>query len=263
MTLPNGGLRFELNHLYTRKIFTRYLDMPKIRVVLIEDHDLTRVGLKAALQQYDDLEVVGEAANARSGLVLLQVQQPDVAIVDIGLPDMDGIELTRQIKQTHRDSKGGVVTKVLILTMHDTQDTVMGAFVAGADSYSVKDVAMDKLVEAIRVTQAGDSWIDPTIARIVLQQAQHQAPVAVTAVGEAGVGSQTGYEQVLETYPLTERELEVLELIVAGGSNADIAEALYITVGTVKTHVCNILNKLSASDRTQAAVRALRSGLVK
>lgn len=240
--------------------------MSKIRVVLIEDHDLTRVGLKAALQQYDDLEVVGEAANARSGLVLLQTQQPDVAIVDIGLPDMDGIEVTRQFKQTQRDSKGGAATKVLILTMHDTQDAVMGAFAAGADSYSVKDVAMDKLVEAIRVTQAGDTWIDPTIARIVLQQAQHRTPVApatVTPLGDSGAAPQASYEQVLETYPLTERELEVLELIVAGGSNADIAETLYITVGTVKTHVCNILNKLSASDRTQAAVRALRSGLVK
>jgi NarL family two-component system response regulator LiaR len=118
-------------------------------------------------------------------------------------------------------------------------------------------VDMSGLVEAIELTHQGQVWIDPTIARIVLQQAQKATPVTVAA------GSEADYAQVLEIAPLTDRELEVLELIVAGCSNAAIAETLYITVGTVKTHVCNILNKLSASDRTQAAVRALRTGLVK
>jgi DNA-binding NarL/FixJ family response regulator len=230
--------------------------MSKIRIVIIEDHDLTRMGLKAALQQQPDLTIVGEAADGKAGLALLRQVQPDIAIVDIGLPDMDGIELTRAFKQEY-DGDAAPETRILMLTMHDTEDAVMAAFAAGADSYSVKDVDMQQLVEAIRLTHAGQVWIDPAIARIVLQQAQ-KVPVGIAAAGD-----QADYAQVLEITPLTDRELEVLELIVGGHSNAEIAEKLYITVGTVKTHVCNILNKLSASDRTQAAVRALRTGLVK
>lgn len=230
--------------------------MSDIRIVIIEDHDLTRTGLRAALQQQADLTIVGEAGSGQEGLALLRQTQPDVAIVDIGLPDIDGIELTRQFKHP-TDSADAPATKILMLTMHDTEDAIMAAFAAGADSYSVKDLDMGQLVEAIRLTHDGQVWIDPTIARIVLQQAQRQPAASNNPVGEAD------YTQVLDTAPLTERELEVLELIVGGYSNAAIAEELYITVGTVKTHVCNILNKLSASDRTQAAVRALRSGLVK
>ncbi|MEM6426301.1 MAG: response regulator transcription factor [Cyanobacteria bacterium P01_D01_bin.128] len=246
--------------------------MGKISIALIEDHELTRVGLKAALQQQDDFEVIGEAANAKEGLEILQTASPDVALVDIGLPDMDGIELTRRFKQPEdaEVNQNGTAstrepaTKILVLTMHDSEDAVMAAFAAGADSYSVKDVDLEKLIEAIRVTHGGDVWIDPAIARIVLKQAQtQQANRDLQSEGLAGDDDKADYEQVLETYPLTERELEVLELIVSGCSNAAIAERLYITVGTVKTHVCNILNKLSASDRTQAAVRALRTGLVR
>jgi len=232
--------------------------MSEIRIVIIEDHDLTRMGLKAALQQHPDIAVVGEADNGKQGLALLNRVQPDVAIVDIGLPDIDGVELTRQYKQQGATGDATAATKILMLTMHDTEDAVMAAFAAGADSYSVKDVNIRHLLEAIRLTHAGQVWIDPAIARIVLGQAKRMMPAKAAAVGGEG----DDYAQVLEMSPLTERELEVLELIVAGYSNADIADELYITVGTVKTHVCNILNKLSASDRTQAAVRALRTGLV-
>ena len=231
--------------------------MNEIRTIIVEDHDLTRMGLKAALQQYPQIAVIGEAANGKQGLALINRLQPDVAIVDIGLPDIDGIELTRQFKD-EEDSETPASTRILMLTMHDTEESVMAAFAAGADSYSVKDVDVEQLVEAITLTHEGQVWIDPAIARIVLNQAKRIAPPA--AVGAPGSGDD--YTQVLEMSPLTERELEVLELIVAGRSNAQIAEELYITVGTVKTHVCNILNKLSASDRTQAAVRALRTGLV-
>lgn len=231
--------------------------MNEIRVVIIEDHDLTRMGLKAALQQHDDIAVLGEAVNGQQGLVLLSETHPDVAIVDIGLPDIDGIELIRQFKQETTGEAD--TTKVLMLTMHDTEDAVMAAFAAGADSYSVKDVDLQQLVEAIRLTHAGQVWIDPAIARIVLNQAQRITPLQAVTV----TSDDADYAQVLEMSPLTERELEVLELIVGGKSNAAIANDLYITVGTVKTHVCSILNKLSASDRTQAAVRALRTGLVK
>lgn len=238
--------------------------MSKIRVALIEDHDLTRVGIKTALLQKDEIEVVGEAATAADGMKMLKTLHPDIAIIDIGLPDKDGIELTRDVKSTA--SQESLETKVLILTLRDNKEAVLAAFAAGADSYCMKDIGFDNLLEAVRVTYNGNSWIDPAIARIVLQQAQ-QNPSKPEVPSVASIGfplkqDQSENEEIIDPYTLTERELEVLQLIVEGCSNALIAERLYITVGTVKTHVRNILNKLCADDRTQAAVRALRSGLV-
>ena len=240
--------------------------MTKISIVLVEDHDLTRVGLRTALEQESNMKIVGEAANGKKGLEILKQTQPDIAIIDIGLPDMDGIELTQKFKQ-HIAASRARETKVLILTMHDNEDAVMGAFAAGADSYSVKDVSLDKLKEAINTTYEGNAWIDPIIARTVLKQAKKKQPdIPIPAPGDQKTvminAVEAEYQQFLESCPLTERELEVLELIVAGRSNAEIAEKLYITVGTVKTHVRSILNKLCADDRTQAAVRALRSGWI-
>ncbi|OUC14210.1 MAG: DNA-binding response regulator [Alkalinema sp. CACIAM 70d] len=228
--------------------------MNDIRIALIEDHDLTRVGMRTALQQRSGFRVIGEASNAADGLRLLTIAKPDVAIVDIGLPDMDGIELTKRFKQAQVSETSP--TKILILTLQDTEDVVMAAFAAGADSYCMKDVSLDQLVEALRVTHEGNSWIDPAIARIVLRQSQQ---TSVSTVNSTHLPTPT---EPTESYPLTERELEVLQLIVDGYSNAAIADKLFITVGTVKTHVRNILNKLCADDRTQAAVRALRSGIV-
>lgn len=244
--------------------------MKEIRVALIEDHDLTRVGIRTALQQREEITVVGEAANGNEGLKLLQATRPDIAIVDIGLPDMDGIELTRQLKASIAEDQQS--PKVLILTLQDNQEAVLAAFAAGADSYCMKDISFDNLLEALRVTQEGNSWIDPAIARIVLKQTR-QAATSATSPSSSAIeaansktvaiaATEPEYSQMLEAYPLTDRELEVLQLIVEGHSNAAIADKLYITVGTVKTHVRNILNKLCADDRTQAAVRALRSGLV-
>jgi len=237
--------------------------MTRIRVSLIEDHDLTRVGIRTALQQRQEIEVVGEASNASDGMKLIEAVHPDIAIVDIGLPDKDGIDLTRQIKAAQ--SGEGPQTKVLILTLRDNKEAVLAAFAAGADSYCMKDISFDNLLEALRVTYGGNAWIDPAIARIVLQQAQEK-PTGVNSGVELKTvainAADAEYDQMIAAYPLTERELEVLQLIVEGCSNAVIAEKLYITVGTVKTHVRNILNKLCADDRTQAAVRALRSGLV-
>lgn len=229
--------------------------MNDMRIALIEDHDLTRVGMRTALQQRPGFRVVGEANNGADGLKLLTATKPDVAIVDIGLPDMDGIELTKQFKQTLAATV--VPTKILILTLQDSEEVVMAAFAAGADSYCMKDVSLDQLVEALKVTQEGNAWIDPAIARIVLNQSRQAASIASVTPGVAATEANPA-----ETYSLTERELEVLQLIVDGYSNAAIADKLFITVGTVKTHVRNILNKLCADDRTQAAVRALRSGLV-
>ncbi|WP_414581760.1 response regulator [Scytonema sp. PCC 10023] len=240
--------------------------MAKIRVALIEDHDLTRVGIRTALLQKEEIEVVGEATNAVEGLKMLKTLQPDIAIVDIGLPDKDGIELTREVKSTAHGEE--LATKVLILTLRDNKEAVLAAFAAGADSYCMKDIRFDNLLDAVRVTYNGNAWIDPAIARIVLQQAQQNPPKpeAITldnkSVDSNSRSAENQPDDMIDPYTLTERELEVLQLIVEGCSNAVIAERLYITVGTVKTHVRNILNKLCADDRTQAAVRALRSGLV-
>ncbi|MEM9088324.1 MAG: response regulator transcription factor [Cyanobacteria bacterium P01_F01_bin.53] len=231
----------------------------EISVALIEDHDLTRMGLRAAFRQAG-LRFLGEAENGLKGLALIQDMQPDVAIVDVGLPDIDGIELIQRFKKENPES----TTRILMLTMHDSEKAVLAAFSAGADSYCTKEIDTKDLIIAIQETQAGNSWIDPSIASLVLSQVK-----PAVAVGESfndktveirAVAPE--YEQIIEAYPLTNRELEILECIVSGCSNAQIAEKLFVTVGTVKTHVRNILNKLGASDRTQAAVRALRAGLI-
>ena len=233
-----------------------------IQIALIEDHNLTRMGLKVAFNEQPDFEFLGEAASGEAGLSMLLSQRPDVAVVDIGFPDIDGIELVRRFRDRLQDDKS-VTTKVLMLTMHDSEDSVMAAFAAGADSYCMKQTELPELMTAVRETHQGNSWIDPAIASIVLRQ-MRQIPVAAgnaeTTVQISALDPE--YTQVLDNYPLTERELEILELIVGGCSNAEIAERSYITVGTVKTHVRNILNKLGVDDRTKAAVRALRAGLV-
>ena len=231
--------------------------MSLIQVALVEDHTLTRLGMRTALEQTQKVKVVGDAANAHDGLQLLQTTKPDVAIVDVGLPDMDGIELTRKFREFQAQTPD-CKTKVLILTLNDREDTVLAAFTAGADSYCMKDTNLEQLVEAIEATYAGENWIDSSIARIVLKEVRPvgaKPTVAIDAI-------EPEYTQMLAATPLTDRELDVLALIVAGHSNYDIADKLYITVGTVKTHVRNILNKLCVNDRTQAAVRALRAGLV-
>jgi two-component system, NarL family, response regulator LiaR len=256
-----------------------------IQVVLIEDHELTRVSMRLALQKLGGINIVGEASDGHTGLELVKKLRPDVAIVDLGLPELDGIELTRRLKQRQGEfgqvlasedaQDQNAMPKVLILTLRDNEQEVLAAFGAGADSYCMKDIAPETLKAAIQSTYEGQHWIDPAIAGVVLQQSRQLAAVTVAPesklqVSHTGVNANSGKdirsEQAAAAIPsilsLSERELEVLQLIVEGLSNAAIAERLYITVGTVKTHVRNLLNKLCADDRTQAAVMALRSGLI-
>jgi DNA-binding NarL/FixJ family response regulator len=223
----------------------------KIRVIVIENHELARMGIKTALLQNENIEVVGDAGNATEGLQLLNNLQPDIAIIDIGLSDKDGIQLTREIKIINPE------IKVLILTLHDSKETVLTAFAAGADSYCMKDIRFQKLIEAIHLTYQGDTWIDPAIARFVLEQAQRNFLYLNSQNSDDAVD-----KEMLDMYTLTSRELEILRLIVSGKTNAAIATKLYITIGTVKAHVRNILMKVGAEDRTQAAVHALRYGLL-
>jgi DNA-binding NarL/FixJ family response regulator len=210
--------------------------MNEISILLIEDHDLTRMGLRTELQSHSGFKVIGEAANATVGLKLLETMKPDVAVIDIGLPDMDGIELTRKFRR-YQDETGQSQTKILNLTMDNTEDAVLAAFAAGADSYYMKETSINKFTEAVQVTFRGNSWIDPAIANVVLRKMRPRP-----GDDQSLVQSKT----LKIEYPLSQRELEILELIVAGCSHGKIAETLYITVGTVKTHVRNILNKLCA-----------------
>lgn len=207
------------------------------RIVLVEDHALTRAGLRAALIQ-GGFEVVGEAADGTAGLEKIEQLQPDVAVIDLGLPGMDGIELTRRIRQS------AAKTRVLILTMHDLDTEVLAALGAGADAYCVKSNRTDDVVAAIGIAAEGGAYFDPIIAHVVLRKI-------------AGPAGQRPHDS-----PLTPRETEVLRLVAEGVGNAEIGKRLFMGLGTVKGHVRDILEKLAASDRTQAAVVALRRGII-
>jgi DNA-binding NarL/FixJ family response regulator len=238
-----------------------------IRVALIEDHDVVRIGLRAVFHEQPGIELVGEASNGPQGLALLQAIPVDVALVDVGLPGMDGIELTQQFRKFQQDQIDRalpiVPTKVLMLTIQSSEETVLAAFAAGADSYCMKDAGVEQLINAIRKTYNDDSWIDPAIAAIVLRQMRQTIIRTATEKSTIEIRSvEPEYEQVLADDPVTDRERQVLELMVAGCTNVAIADRLCITVGTVKTHVRNILAKLCADDRTEAAVRALRAGII-
>lgn len=242
--------------------------MSDIRVALIEDHDVVRIGLRTVLQNQHGIKVVGEATNGLQGLALLKTTPIDIALVDIGLPGMDGIELTQQFRtfqqeQLQSNPLQSHHTKILMLTMQSNEETVLASFAAGADSYCMKGTAIEHLIDAIRITYSDDAWIDPAIASIVLRQMRQTMAKPNPDKRTIEIRSvEPEYEQVLASDPVTDREHQVLELMVSGCTNVVIADRLCITVGTVKTHVRNILAKLCADDRTEAAVRALRSGII-
>lgn len=237
--------------------------MVDIRVAIIEDHSLTRIGMRSSLNEQEGIQVVGDEATASNGLKLLQSTKPDIAIIDIGLPDRDGIWLVQQFRESLAQS--AAQTKVMMLTSFAKEQMVLAAFAAGADSYCVKTIKFELLLEALHITHEGQSWIDPAIARIVLKHTRTGAaatvkPNATQTVTISAIDPEQA--SILQADPLTNRELEVLELIVQGYSNNEIAQKLYLSLGSVKVYVRGVLNKLCASDRTQAAVLALRAGLL-
>ena len=209
-----------------------------ISVLIVDDHAVVRQGVRAFLETHPDIIVVGEAASGTEALRLVQEHVPDVAIVDLLLPEMDGIETTRQIRRISPH------TRVVVLTSYDDDRYIFPALRAGALSYILKEVSPAELVEAIRRAARGEAVLHPRVARRVIQEIR---------------GEEAGLNPFAE---LTERELEVLRLIAEGLSNAEIAERLVISQKTVKDHVSNILSKLHLADRTQAAVYAWREGLV-
>ncbi len=213
-----------------------------IKIVLIEDHTLTRIGLKTALEESSVLELVGEADSGEQGVKIALELEPDVVLMDLGLPGINGIEATRLIKQSNPD------IKVLILTSHDSENDVINSVEAGADAYCMKDINPSRLISIVEGVADGGVWFDKEAAKSILKHLEYENKSA-SAVQEAS--------------PLTARELEILQLLADGLNNADIAKQISVSQYTVKAHICNILQKLSVDDRTGAVAKAMRKGWVK
>lgn len=246
----------------------------KIQIIVIEDQELARFGLMVGLPRHNSrFEVIGEAETGEKGLALIKRQQPDVVIVDLGLPGMSGIDVTQQIKRQYPQ------VKVMVLTVSVEEGHVLSAFDAGADSYCMKDNSIGLIGMALEQTYEGNHWIDPAIAKIVLRQYQgnlaNQRPTQLIRSQEIGHAPNAALSSTnhiaslpvpkpmepVEVEPLTKREVQVLELMSEGLSNPQIGHKLYISAGTVKSHVGNILRKLCADTRTEATSRALKSHL--
>ena len=208
-----------------------------IRVLLVDDEELVRSGLRLILSTEPDLEVVAEAADGEQALALAELHRPDVVMLDIRMPGLDGIEVARRL------AASGSAARVVVLTTFDNDDYVYGALRAGASGFLLKDAPATQLVTAIRAAAAGDAVLAPSVTRRVVDElGRRQAPVAIQRLDE-----------------LTDRERDVLTLMAEGCSNAEIGDRLFITEGTVKTHVARILVKLGVRDRLQAVVLAYRT----
>jgi DNA-binding NarL/FixJ family response regulator len=215
-------------------------DGDRLRVLLVDDHDLFRTGLRNLLEE-QGVQVVGEAAGGTDALRIVREIAPDVVVMDLNMPGMSGVEATREITSI------APLTRVVVLTISDQDDDVMDAIVAGACGYLVKDSSIEELMRGINAASVGESLISPPIASKVLQRMR-----AVTL--------DQGAEKIRAE--LSDRELDVLRLIANGKDNSEIAEALHISPKTVKNHISNILMKLQIENRIQAAVYAVRSGIV-
>lgn len=209
----------------------------KIAVVLVDDHAIVRQGLRTYLELQPDIEVVGEASDGREAVGVVRDLLPDIVLMDLVMPNSDGVEATRAITGMAPS------TRVIVLTSFSEDEKVFASIKAGAQGYLMKDVLPSDLVKAIRTVYKGEAQLDPEIARKLMHEFTNPQPTA-------------------PRHDLTERELEVLRLIAHGKTNKDISEDLVLSEKTVKTHVSNILQKLHLSDRTQAAVYALRQKIV-
>lgn len=213
-----------------------------IRLMLVDDQEMVRVGFRLILQAEADLSIVGEAADGAAAVELARVAQPDVVLMDVRMPRMDGIEACGLIRDHHPD------TRVMMLTTFDLHDYVHAALRAGASGFMLKDAPAEQLVDAIRIVANGDALLAPSVTQALIDE-----------IARRPTGDRSAYPGV-ET--LTERELEVLRLMATGRSNSEIATELYLGEATIKTHVGHVLAKLSARDRVQAVVVAYESGLV-
>ncbi len=216
-----------------------------IRLMVVEDYKLTRMGICSLLKNDPQIQIVGEAQNAQEGINIAIAQKPDVVLMDLGLPGTNGIGATQQLKKQNEK------IKVIIYTSHEGEEEVIAALGAGADAYCLKDNSPDNLIKTIKMVLDGGAWLDPAIANI-----------AFKIFRQPNLGDDEINGVQAPDVRLSERELEVLTLLVEGKSNAEIAQVLVISPHTAREHVTNILQKLSVHDRVQAAVKAIKDGLV-
>ncbi|WP_399923443.1 response regulator [Streptomyces kanamyceticus] len=229
--------------------------MTAVRVVLADDQPLVRAGLRVLMADAPDIDVVGEAGTGTEAVRLARDVRPDVVVMDIRMPGMDGIEATRLIKE------GGGSVRVLVLTTFDDDEYVYGALRAGASGFLVKDMALEDILAAIRVVAAGDGLIAPSVTRRLIEEfAARPEPGPPSAPRSVEAGAKGGVKGAVEG--ITGREREVLTLIGRGLSNAEVAAQLFITVATVKAHVARLFTKLDARDRVQLVIIAYEAGLV-
>ncbi|NJO44029.1 MAG: response regulator transcription factor [Cyanobacteria bacterium CRU_2_1] len=214
--------------------------LPHLRILVVEDDPVMQLGLKHLLEDHPQLTIVGQASDGYSGIDSALKLKPDLIVMDIGLPQLDGIAATQQIKSKLPD------VRIVMLTSHNTEHETIAALSSGADAYCIKGIGIERLLTAITVVQEGAIYLDPQIARRVLDKLQPPSPAVKNAKAQL----------------LSPRELEVLKLIVEGRSNPEIAETLFLSLSTIKAHIRSIMNKLAVDDRVQAAVVALRSGLI-
>ena len=214
----------------------------KTKILMAEDHKLMRVGLKSIISDYNDLEVIAEAETGIEAVKMAKELKPDVILMDIGLPELDGIQATKKIKEFDKN------VKIIILTSHGEENEVNKAIDAGANAYALKDIKTEYLVMVLRSVKDGAVWFDPNVAHLVKKNpAQQNTSRSDFKANHAN---------------LTEREYEVLKLIVDGKSNQEIANDLKISEHTAKAHVCNIIQKMLVDDRTQVAVKAIKENLI-
>lgn len=217
-----------------------------INILLVEDQKLIRVGLKSLFEGQDDLVVVSETQSGKEAIEKYRIVHPDIILMDIGLPDISGVEATKRILEVNNRAR------VIILTSHLSEQEVLNALQAGACAYVMKDISTDVLKMIIKTVYDGAMWLDPQVVPILREK--NCGVVPPRQMSRAMFKEQHAN--------LTQREYEVLKLVVDGLSNSEIAQELTISEHTAKAHVCNIIQKLVVDDRTQAAVKALKEGLV-
>lgn len=223
--------------------------MANIRVLIVEDHDMARMGLSVILSKNPNIEIADMSADGEEGVEKALKLKPDVVIMDIGLPTIDGIEATRKIKNSNPS------IKVLMYTSREDEDDIFDSFKAGADGYITKGATSDQTVAAVIAVSEGAGWLDPAIAKVVLTNIRKSSDTEKKR-------GEINYKLGKNLYGLTEREMEVLALIVDGMSNPQISEKLVITLSTTKTHVHSILQKLYVESRSKAVATAMKEGLV-
>lgn len=217
-----------------------------IKILLVEDQKLMRIGIKSLFCDYPEMEVIAEATTGKEAVEKAKLNKPDIILMDLGLPDITGIEATKQILEHNNN------IRIIVLTSHITEDEVTSSLQAGANAYVIKDIPTEFLMNIIKMVKLGAMCLDPQIVPYIKDKNCGVIPSRQL--------SRTVFKERHSN--LTQREYEVLKLIVDGQSNSDIAKTLTISEHTAKAHVCNIIQKLVVDDRTQAAVKALKEGLV-